>query len=371
MVWIGLISYSLYLWHWPLIAFMRLIWGGEQSFLVYLLLFITMFPIAWLSWRFVERPFRRKTRVFVRSRLFAAAGIGAFAFLGIAISVTAHDGLPSRFSPAALKIADSANDGNVLGHRACGSPDIMAGQVCIIGATEAPFTFALVGDSFADALTPAVETAANQAGQRGYAFSRGGCYALIGINSLPACKEFMDAVVARIKSTPTIKTLILISRWTSAAEGTRFGALTYKGLFITDAQSRERSYAENKAALIRGLERDARAFEGYKVFVVAFVPEQLTYVPEAAALRIQMGLNDMGTPRRIVEKRQASVKEILDNMAPSIGFTVLDAMLPLCDEHFCRAIEDGRSLYADDNHLSVFGAKKEAELLAAAFLGPK
>ena len=74
-----------------------------------------------------------------------------------------------------------------------------------------------------------------------------------------------------------------------AAEGTRFGAFTYKELFITDAQSEERSYAENKAVFVRSLERDARAFEDYRVFVVAFVPEQLTYVPEAAALRIQIG----------------------------------------------------------------------------------
>jgi hypothetical protein len=49
------------------------------------------------------------------------------------------------------------------------------------------------------------------------------------------------------------------------------------------------------------------------------------------------------------------------------GFNILDAMLPLCNEQTCRSIEDGKSLYADDNHLSRFGALKEGEVLAAAF----
>ena len=88
--------------------------------------------------------------------------------------------------------------------------------------------------------------------------------------------------------------MILISRWTDAAEGTRFGAFTFKKLFITDAQSEERSYAENKAVFVRSLERDAHALADYRVFVVAFIPEQMTYVPQAAALRIQFGSHDVG-----------------------------------------------------------------------------
>jgi hypothetical protein len=370
MVWIGLISYSLYLWHWPLIAFMRLIWGGEQSLLIYLLLFASMFPIAWLSWRFIERPFRRNT-VFTRYRLFATAGITAFAFLGMAILVRKHDGFPSRFSSAALVIADGANDGNPIGKACEAKPvaDIMAGRICTVGRSEAPLTFALIGDSFANALTPGVEAAADKAGQRGYVLTRGGCYALIGVHTVnnPGCEDSLDAAIARIKATPTIQTVILISRWTVAAEGTRFGALTYKKLFITDAQSKEPSYAENKAVFVRSLERNAHALGAYRVFVVASIPEQLTNVPQAAALRIQFGLYDVGTPREIVERRQSSAKQILLAAAVRYGFNILDAMLPLCDEQTCRSIEDGKSLYADENHLSRFGALKESGVLAAAF----
>ena len=194
MVWIGLISYSLYLWHWPLISFMHLIWGGEQSLLIYLLLFVSMFPIAWLSWRFIEIPFRRNTLVFSRPWLFAAASVGAFALLGMAILTDTHNGLPSRFSPAAIAIADGAKDWDLLRGSCDSKPvaDVLAGHICTIGREKAPLTFALLGDSFATALTPGVEAAADQAGQRGYVLAHAGCHALIGIiNTIPGCQDFL------------------------------------------------------------------------------------------------------------------------------------------------------------------------------------
>jgi peptidoglycan/LPS O-acetylase OafA/YrhL len=57
-VWVGLISYALYLWHWPLLVFARIMFGGAEGAPVALPL-IAAIALAWLSWRFVERPFRR------------------------------------------------------------------------------------------------------------------------------------------------------------------------------------------------------------------------------------------------------------------------------------------------------------------------
>ncbi|HEY3797734.1 MAG TPA: acyltransferase family protein [Caulobacteraceae bacterium] len=376
MVWIGLVSYSLYLWHWPMLAFVRLLWGSELPLVAYVALLLSMFPVAWLSWRFVERPPRRDRRRFTRSRLFFGAGLGASILLAIALIVARTDGAPQRFGPAALAIAAGETDTNPA-RAACDAKSVAQieqGQVCTIGRQGGPVTFALLGDSFADALSPGVAAAADAAGQRGIVLTRGGCYPLVGANTGDsACRAFLGAAIAHIRSVASVRTVILVGRWSAAADASRFGAISWRNLFITDDQSRGASGAENMAVVARGLDRDAAALAGYRVAVVAYIPEQLANVPEAAAIRIQWrgALGQTGTPRAVVEQRQANARRLLTAAAIRDGFTVIDAMPALCDAATCRAVEDGRSLYSDDNHLSGFGALQEGSALAPIFAPPR
>jgi hypothetical protein len=330
--------------------------------------------MAYLSWRFIERTVRINQQLFTRRRLFIATGIGASIFAGWAVLVTKLEGLPTRFSPAALVIADGAEDRNPNTDICDGKSgsEITAGPVCTIGQRIAPITFALIGDSYANALSPGVGDAASKAGRRGLVMTHSGCYALIGINwgsSDPDCKEFLHAAIQKLKATPSINTVILISRWTVAAEGTRFSADHPDRLFIVDDQSKEQGYDENKAVFTRSLKRDANALAGYKVFVLGFVPEQLMYISQSGAMRTQLGLrpDDVVTPRQTVEQRQADIRQLLSAASVQYGFRILDAMAPLCDDKMCHAIENGKSLYTDDNHLSRYGALMESTVLQSAF----
>jgi hypothetical protein len=288
------------------------------------------------------------------------AAFGAF--------VVVQKGYPARFSPAALAIADGAKDVNPLAESCDGksATEILNGLVCAVGQPDAAPTFALIGDSYANALSPAVEVAAGRVGRRGIIMTRGGCYPLVGILSNLPCSDFINAAIARVRATPSIDTVVLVSRWTTAAEGSRFGAINWKRLFITDDESKNRTYDENKLVFARSLRRSAEALRGYKVLILAFVPEQYVNVPEAVALRMEFGLEDLGVPRVVVEARQAGVRKLLSAAESMYGFRILDAMPALCDAKKCRAIEHGRSLYSDDNHLSRLGAIREATLLAEA-----
>ncbi len=94
---IGLISYSAYLWHQPLFAFARLLdpdHHPQQG--IMLLLAGAALILAWLSWRFVERPFRRRD-AFTRKRLFALSGIASSTLSAIAAVVILSGGLPQRY----------------------------------------------------------------------------------------------------------------------------------------------------------------------------------------------------------------------------------------------------------------------------------
>ncbi|KAG1650465.1 putative peptidoglycan O-acetyltransferase YrhL [Nymphon striatum] len=84
LVGIGLISYSAYLWHQPLFVFARIYTMDElQNWLVGLLIFTT-FGLAYLSWRFVEKPFRNRSR-FSRKQIFSAAIAGSLIFIGLGL----------------------------------------------------------------------------------------------------------------------------------------------------------------------------------------------------------------------------------------------------------------------------------------------
>lgn len=98
---VGLISYSLYLWHWPVLVLARLAvprepLGRVEAVLISLLL-------AWLSWLFIERPFRGERMP--RGRLFALVGIATAAVLALSATLAATGGLPGRYDAATVRLA--------------------------------------------------------------------------------------------------------------------------------------------------------------------------------------------------------------------------------------------------------------------------
>ncbi len=102
-VWLGLVSYSLYLWHWPLLAFARYVSPGELSVGAATTIVLMSVPVAWLSYRWVETPVRRG--VLFRQRLWVIPGaitlLLLMFFTGAYINI--NDGLRSRRALAELQ----------------------------------------------------------------------------------------------------------------------------------------------------------------------------------------------------------------------------------------------------------------------------
>lgn len=95
LVGIGLISYSLYLWHQPLLAFLRLSSAEPPSVAMTVAVVALAFPLAWLSWRFVERPFRQSGG-FGRTQVFAMTILGGLAIGGSGLALDRFGGFPER-----------------------------------------------------------------------------------------------------------------------------------------------------------------------------------------------------------------------------------------------------------------------------------
>ncbi|WP_058601939.1 acyltransferase family protein [Aureimonas ureilytica] len=371
LVFVGLISYSLYLWHWPIIVALRYVLMREPEGIETGLALVAMFACAVLSWRFVERPLRHE-RPETRGRLFlGTAALGALVVLFAGLGqVTA--GFPGRLPERARADAAAALDTNPR-RAACDrlAPDrLQAGEACVIGdpnAAEADFLF--MGDSFADASLPGMSEAARRMGRKGYALVHSGCFALAGVDQPdPDCRPFVDAALAFAKRHSELKQAVLTARWTSALLGNRFGQSKGENWLITDEASPAPSLAENRAVFRRGLARLMDGLAPMQVSLVAFIPEQRYDVPRALMLHDLYGHPAQASlPLALHEARQAPLRAAFADLARTQSFQLVDVGASLCSvAQGCPMQRGGVVLYADDNHLSRSGALALSDVLARA-----
>ena len=179
IVFIGLISYSLYLMHWPVMALVRNITGFvELSPKLQFFTIVCSVVLAVFSWWFVERPFRDRKKISNAkvARMALATVIG---FVTISVSILAMHGYNFRFKEDIIEIANAANDFNPQREQ-CFDKWPSNGP-CKIGDLEKEPSFAVWGDSHADALVTAISAAAQKLGHGGIFFVHGGCPPLLNI----------------------------------------------------------------------------------------------------------------------------------------------------------------------------------------------
>src|ERR1700726_1504939 len=112
LVSIGLISYSLYLWHWPIIVFQGMqstLGSGASPRMAKLICILLSLGVATLSWKFVELPFRNGRNPIPRVVLFRLAAVAAAVVAAFGIAPLLFDGFPSRYPPGAIRVASYLN----------------------------------------------------------------------------------------------------------------------------------------------------------------------------------------------------------------------------------------------------------------------
>jgi peptidoglycan/LPS O-acetylase OafA/YrhL len=152
LVWIGLISYPLYLWHWPLLSFARIMESGTPSIEVRFWLVVASFVLAWMTYRFLERPIRSRPR----SRHIALILCLTVFLLGAAgLVVKKMDGIKTRHFTVQngdVSTMVLGADRDKLQHE-CGIAEAQKSifQYCLSSGSEPP-RYALLGDSKGEAL---------------------------------------------------------------------------------------------------------------------------------------------------------------------------------------------------------------------------
>ncbi|MEZ2131256.1 MULTISPECIES: acyltransferase family protein [unclassified Sinorhizobium] len=365
MVFVGLISYSLYLWHWPIIVFSRELTGRPLSLLQGGLIVLLSFIVAVLSWRFIERPFRGRSGPILRRPLFAAAVLVMAVAIGFSSYVILHKGVPSRLTADVQKVYAATYDESRFGRAPCfasaeaGSPspsDTRAGKLCRLGAegSDNP-TFLVWGDSHSGAMAPAIDSAAKEAGVAGLIAGHSSCPPLPDVQlsnrgDMERCREFNAAVRDLVKS-QHIPLVFLVAYWPKYVHD---GELPNEGIYFDPSvppplTDKSASVTETLDRLMTELKE-----EGTRVVLVMDVPEMGHYMPTAVAKAMMIHAStDVAPPWDYVEKRQALSRSILTRLAAKHGDRIVDPLPAICSNGHCDAVRNGMPLYKDADHLTA------------------
>lgn len=370
LVAVGLVSYSLYLWHWPIFAYLRLLESGSQlAAPVIAAALAGSLAIAWLSYRFIEQPFRRRAHPTPQRRTpqrlaLLSAAVGVLVVPG-AVGEVWHDaeGVPERLPPGAQRIAAVGNDSNPDRHHCMAR--LPGPQLCPVGlpaAPDRPLRFVLLGDSHAEMLRAGVDAAARAAGQSGIFAGKVGCVPMPDIERMPLrtdCVGFNDSLRKWLDARPAIDTVIIAVRWTVFVEGDGIGVERNTMIgwrWIGDPAVRPAA-TDNAALIEAGLARyvDALAARGRRVVLVGPVPEVGYRLPLDMARRLTMGL--LPRPERTATEHQARTERteaLLRRIAarsPKVHYIPLADLF--CDAQGCRSRKaDGTPFYIDDDHIT-------------------
>ena len=372
---IGLASYSLYLWHWPLYVFATYFRIDGISPHERIALMFLSGLLAWGSYRYIETPFRGKEGILSRNALLGASflAMGSTAACGIAIVVSR--GCLWRYNAPVQTLAAGAFDVEPSLKGCFGRPleEIRGGVLCRIGYPEAPIRFLLWGDSHAEFLTPSVSDAASQRRIAGVVASETHCAPLLDVDQSDKeeCREFNAAVAEFLSRRPDINEVILAARWARTALGTSYSRTEPSQIvWLRDGKSTIESFDENKAVFSRGLERTVRFLFRHNKRIVAIgpVPEVRWTVPETSAKLLLMHSSfDIRPEVTTFKDRQQFVLAVMEALRRRYDMTLLFPSDVLCGSFRCEVQANGKALYVDAQHLSVFGGEQLVPLLERAF----
>lgn len=219
---IGLISYSLYMVHWPIIVFARYVLLRDLAGWEIAAAVAAALVLAYLSYRFVETPFRRPKRPMSRPRLFGAttailAGLCLLGFAGVWTGGARF--LHPDFAPSAQ--AEATGPDLWLTHR-CFLEDqnasAWAGDMCV-RTTGAPQNALLWGDSFAAQYIPGLLANQQHLSRNVVQYTFAGCPPVLSYDSYarPGCHDF-NARVFDVIQHYHIDTVVLSARWDELRE---------------------------------------------------------------------------------------------------------------------------------------------------------
>jgi peptidoglycan/LPS O-acetylase OafA/YrhL len=366
LVSMGLISYSLYLWHQPLFAFLRLKTIGEPALIMYLLAIALTFILASISYKFVEQPFRNKA-LYSRKAIFQLSAFSTIFFLVIGLSGHAVKGFANslKFSPYTKTLVHSPK------RKEChtrGTDYLRPDKACQYFGSNV--SWAVLGDSHT--VEPAFALAnilkEQDVGLIHLSFS--GCPPAILFDvPRPGCSKWTNEALSYLEDLESIDHVLIGYRYSMFLQGNEAksilgGVLNASGEQTFDyygnpvpEESKERYWQSFYQIISRLIE------SGKTVYVLYPIPELPAHISKVVSPFSIFNKQPMLDLSKSIHAesyfhKNSFILDKLDSLQYSDNLHAVKPFDLLCDSKFCPAVNGENALYYDSNHLSVFGAKQ-------------
>ncbi|TIL51511.1 MAG: acyltransferase [Mesorhizobium sp.] len=340
LVFVGLISYSLYLWHWPFIVFSQYYLVRDLNIGEIMIAGAGMAICAIVSWRYVERPFRSRA-ISARSVCLAAAA-GASVLAAIASALIWSNGLPGRISgeAAAINAAVGTN------YRCPVSNFLRIGQsrACVLNLPSrnpSDAKVVLLGNSHVQMYAPVWESIFIERELPGLLVPANGCLPTVSVNITRECIDVAAGNLHELGKLSNAKTVIVGLTWTHAEDG------------LVDANGKTVDNRDD-AELVRGLDDLIGRMHGLGKKVVLIGP--IAYpgwdLPSELSRDLAFGRSPEKLTYLPAEEFQRQYGAIIQHFENrnNIGFARPDTAL--CDASRCNYVVDRRSIFADASHIA-------------------
>jgi peptidoglycan/LPS O-acetylase OafA/YrhL len=368
MVFVGMISYSLYLWHWLIISFSKYLMFRPFNWSERLYIILASIIISTLSWRFIEQPFRGKYPLVSDSkRLFAYSAYVMFFVSMIGVLIYLQKGMPYRYPETNAVSVQAKWDWHsnlVYGNLEQESNNVKPGRCGLSGAMP---SFLLWGDSHAMSLIPGIDEKSKAYGLQGYIATHSTCPPVLKINiegdRVFNEVEFNENVFHFIHDHPEIRVVFLASGW-SIYDDRYFNELAHSDTVRYDL-------------LQRGLKNtvDELVRMGRKVVLISDIPtlkidENIRY--SYLAIRFPDYYRNTGYVARSRYEYDEENRFFIDKIIKIVdgkNVILLNSWDVLFDKKGqCQYIINNTPLYKDGSHLSTFGSQYVAAVFDEIFI---
>jgi peptidoglycan/LPS O-acetylase OafA/YrhL len=356
LVGIGLISYPLYLWRWPLFS-LRSYWHSSEgsSWSETLFLLMLCFGLSYLTWRWIEQP-ASQIPIHPSKSLIKSVVTTQLVLLVAGVILWHSNGLIWRFSPAAIAYADGIKDVNPL-RKTC--HNLFSLDSCSFAGTKEEYpSFMIRGSSYADAITPVFHACADQYALKGIQSSSNVAPFLVDVQfiNLPLShnknREELSLSALKVVEKYNIKDIFLVGSWAG-----------YIKLGLTSSNS-----LDSMKAFQEGMEKAVSLLvsKGKRVWIVLQVPSIDKQVPRWLALHAAEQ-SDVWIDNPYPEDA-TNLRPFFDRLSKQYGAILLDPLPHLCRaDGKCHIAHKGKAVYLDQGHLSASGSLLLEEMLRPAF----